>query len=170
MTSDERRRVFAIFRRSSETGIRSNASKVTPSVKAYEPKPEINHSVLAKANRASNRVVIDISKQKAYLLTSSGKVAIESPVSTARTGKHTPRGTFRVTERVPMGKVSTIYGVGMPYWMRLNSSVYGMHAGYLPGYPASAGCIRFPSEAAHAIFNNTKSGTPVSIYSSWSGS
>lgn len=99
----------------------------------------------------------------------NGKVAITSPVSTARPGKYTPRGTFTVTERVPAGKVSTIYGVQMPYWIRLGGSAYGMHAGYLPGYPASAGCIRLPSEGAQAIFSHTRSGTRVSIYSSWGG-
>ena len=57
----------------------------------------------------------------------------------------------------------------MPYWMRLSGSVYGVHAGYLPGYPASAGCVRLPREAAQLIYDNTKHGTSVTIYSSWSG-
>lgn len=127
---------------------------------------EINHSVLAKADRSSSRVIVDISRQRAYLLV-NGQVAVNSPVSTARPGKYTPRGTFTISQRVPSGKVSTIYGVVMPYWMRLGSSAYGMHAGYLPGYPASAGCIRLPSDGAQAIFSHTGYGTRVSIYSSW---
>ncbi len=168
VTSKERRRVFALFRRSESRRVTTAPPK--PEVKVYEPKADIDHSALAASSKSSNRVVVDISQQKAFLITGSGKIAVESPVSTARTGKYTPRGTFYVTERVPVGKISTIYNVGMPYWMRLNSSVFGMHAGYLPGYPASAGCIRLPSEAAQAIYNHTKSGTTVSIYSSWSGS
>ncbi|MEM9480144.1 MAG: L,D-transpeptidase [Verrucomicrobiota bacterium] len=168
-SSSERRGLLARIFNSSNTS--TNSRTVTPvQRKVYEPRADINRAVLASSSRSSNRVVVDISKQKAYLVTSSGKIAMESPVSTARTGKYTPRGTFYVTERVPVGKVSTIYGVGMPYWMRLNSSVFGMHAGHLPGYPASAGCIRFPSEAAQTLYNHTKAGTRVSIYSSWSGS
>ena len=72
-------------------------------------------------------------------------------------------------DRVRSGKISTIYHVSMPYWMRLSSTSYGVHAGYLPGYPASAGCIRLPSSAARMIYDNTRSGTRVNIYSSWSG-
>ncbi|MEM0895240.1 MAG: L,D-transpeptidase [Verrucomicrobiota bacterium] len=170
-SSSERRGLLARLFKPSNTTTSSNFRSATPvQRKVYEPRADINRAVLASSNRYSNRVVIDISKQKAYLVTSAGRIAMESPVSTARTGKYTPRGTFYVTERVPVGKVSTIYGVGMPYWMRLNSTAFGMHAGHLPGYPASAGCIRFPSDAAQTLFNHTKSGTRVSIYSSWSGS
>ena len=129
---------------------------------------KVNEALLAGASRSSSRVIVDISRQKAYLLV-GGKVAVTSPVSTARPGKYTPRGTFSITQRVPQGKVSTIYHVEMPYWMRLGGSAYGMHAGYLPGYPASAGCIRLPSEGARQIFTHTRSGTRVSVMSSWSG-
>lgn len=132
------------------------------------PATKVNQGVLAKSNQANTRVVVDISRQKAFLLV-NGSVAIEAPVSTARPGKRTPRGSYRVTERVRSGKISTIYGVGMPYWMRLSGSVYGVHAGYLPGYPASAGCIRLPRDAAQLIFDNTKHGTRVSIYDAWDG-
>ena len=86
-----------------------------------------------------------------------------------RVGVYASPHVERVTERVRSGKISTIYGVGMPYWMRLSGSVYGVHAGYLPGYPASAGCIRLPRDAAQLIYDNTKYGTQVSIYSSWQG-
>lgn len=132
------------------------------------PATKVNSKVLAGSSKGNTRIVIDISRQKAFLLV-NGEVAIESPVSTARSGKYTPRGSFRVTERVRNGKISTIYGVHMPYWMRLSGSVYGVHAGYLPGYPASAGCVRLPSDAAQMIYDNTKYGTSVSIYSSWNG-
>ena len=74
-----------------------------------------------------------------------------------------------MSQRVRSGKVSTIYGVEMPYWMRLSGTAYGVHAGVLPGYPASAGCIRLPSSAAKVIFDNTTYGTRVNIYSSWGG-
>ncbi len=132
------------------------------------PATKVNQGVLAKSNNANTRVVVDIARQKAFLLV-NGAVAIETPVSTARPGKRTPRGSYRITERVRSGKISTIYGVGMPYWMRLSGSVYGVHAGYLPGYPASAGCIRLPRDAAQLIFDNTKHGTRVSIHESWDG-
>ena len=130
------------------------------------PPTKVNQGVLAQSTKGNTRVVVDVARQTAFLLV-DGAVAVETPVSTARPGKYTPRGNFKVTERVRSGKISTIYGVGMPYWMRLSGSVYGVHAGYLPGYPASAGCIRLPRDAAQLIYDNTKYGTQVSIYSSW---
>jgi lipoprotein-anchoring transpeptidase ErfK/SrfK len=53
--------------------------------------------------------------------------------------------------------------------MRLSGTVFGVHAGHLPGYPASAGCVRLPVSAAEVIFDNTTYGTKVSIYSQWDG-
>jgi len=124
-------------------------------------------AVLAKSNRSNTEVVIDVGAQRVFLLV-NGMIGLEAPISSARAGKHTPRGTFTVTERVRSGKISTLYDVEMPYWMRLNQTVYGVHAGYLPGYPASAGCVRLPKVAAQVIYDNTRSGTKVKIMSRWS--
>jgi lipoprotein-anchoring transpeptidase ErfK/SrfK len=128
----------------------------------------INPMVLSQSTRGNTRLIIDIADQRGYLLV-NGKVAVNTPVSTARAGKHTPRGSFSMSQRVRSGKVSTIYGVEMPYWMRLSGSVFGVHAGHLPGYPASAGCIRLPASAAQVIYDNTTYGTRVNVYSSWDG-
>jgi len=81
----------------------------------------------------------------------------------------TPTGTFRMSERVRSGKISNIYHVGMPFWMRLGTTPYGTHAGFLPGYPASHGCIRLPYPVAEVIFDHTQIGTPVTVQHSWSG-
>jgi lipoprotein-anchoring transpeptidase ErfK/SrfK len=112
------------------------------------------------------RVIVDVGAQRAYLLV-DGRVAVTTPVSTARSGKHTPRGSFRITERIAKGKTSSIYGCEMPYWMRLNGSAYGLHVGELPGYPASAGCVRLPWAGARLMFQNTGRGTHVEIVDSW---
>jgi lipoprotein-anchoring transpeptidase ErfK/SrfK len=53
-------------------------------------------------------------------------------------------------------------GAPMPYFMRIHGGV-GMHAGYLPGYPASHGCIRMPTDIAKIFFANASVGTPVSV-------
>jgi len=47
--------------------------------------------------------------------------------------------------------------------MRLSGMPFGMHAGYLPGYPASHGCIRMPKDKAALFFKNVNIGTPVRI-------
>ena len=79
----------------------------------------------------------------------------------------TTRGTFKITQRVESGKTSTIYGCSLPYWMRLDQSAIGMHVGELPGYPASAGCVRLPAQIAPLIFGATQSGTTVKVVDSW---
>ena len=126
--------------------------------------PRYNHTLLAQAKSRGSSVVVNIAQQRARLYV-GGEVALDTPVSTARSGKHTPRGSFGVGQRVRTGKISTIYKVEMPYWMRLGQSPYGLHAGYLPGYPASAGCIRMPYQAAQKMFDATGYGTRVRITS-----
>lgn len=128
----------------------------------------VHHAVLDRASSGNTTVVIDIGAQKGYLLV-NGEIALESPVSTAKPGKYTPRGSFTMTERVRTGKISTIYNVSMPYWMRLDQSAIGLHAGYVPGYPASAGCIRMPYDMARLVYDHTRSGTRVKVYSNWGG-
>lgn len=107
-----------------------------------------------------------MSQQRAYLLVDN-VVAIDTAVSTARSGKFTPRGEFKITERVAQGKTSTIYGCDLPYWQRLDQSAIGMHVGDLPGHPASAGCIRLPYSVAPVLFANTASGVTVKVVDQW---
>jgi len=122
---------------------------------------EIRHDLLSKA-KGNSKLVIELASQRAYLYV-DGQVAIDTPVSTARSGCHTPRGTFHISERVRTGKISTIYHVGMPYWMRLSGSEYGVHGSYLPGCPASHGCVRVPNSVVPYVFDGTRGGTKVTI-------
>jgi lipoprotein-anchoring transpeptidase ErfK/SrfK len=128
----------------------------------------IRHSVLAASGASATRVMVDLTAQRAYLLV-NGQIGIDTPVSTARAGKFTPTGEWSITERVRSGKISTIYHVAMPNWMRLGGTTFGMHAGFVPGYPASAGCVRLPAPVAAEMFNHTRSGTRVAIRHSLAG-
>jgi len=136
------------------------ASKVSPKLRA-----DVDHKILGQASSGNTHLLVDISKQRAYLLV-NGQVAIDTPVSTARANKYTPRGTFKITQKVRSGKTSTIYGCDLPCWMRLGDSPFGLHVGDLPGYPASAGCVRLPSNIAPLIFDHAPSGTVVKIVDS----
>ena len=51
----------------------------------------------------------------------------------------------------------------MPYMQRLTWKGVAMHAGHLPGYAASHGCIRLPLGFAKLLYGVTKLGTPVMI-------
>jgi len=127
----------------------------------------LNEALLeAAGEEADRRIVVDIERQRAFLIIDD-LIAIDTAVSTGRGSKYTPRGTFSITEKIRSGKVSTIYHVYMPYWMRLGNSKVGMHVGDLPGYPASAGCIRLPQSVAPILFENTSRGVKVEVVDSW---
>ena len=53
----------------------------------------------------------------------------------------------------------------MPYFMEFSPAL-GMHAGYLPGYPASHGCVRMPRDFAALFFERVRTGTPVTVVGS----
>lgn len=107
------------------------------------------------------RVVINLSKQRAELLR-EGEVIDTSAVSTGRKGYATPPGTFVITNK-HTSWVSTIYKVPMPWFMRLSCGSIGLHAGNVPGYPASHGCIRLPHAKAKAFFAQMRVGDVVEI-------
>jgi lipoprotein-anchoring transpeptidase ErfK/SrfK len=107
------------------------------------------------------RVHISIARQEAVLY-KDGAVAMVSPVSTGMSGFATPTGEFVVTDKDRM-HVSTIYHAEMPYFLRMSCRDFGMHAGVVPGYPASHGCIRLPYDEAVRFFRVVDVGTLVSI-------
>lgn len=104
---------------------------------------------------------IDLTTQKAKLFHGK-KVVWESVVSTGRTSKETPAGTFKITDKHEKW-VSSIYNVSMPNFQRFSHSAMGIHAGPLPGYPGSAGCIRLPEDKSKELFALTEIGLPVVI-------
>ena len=55
------------------------------------------------------------------------------------------------------------HNASMPFFLRLSCSTVGLHAGVLPGYPASHGCVRLPSEVAKKLFQIIPRGTTVVI-------
>jgi hypothetical protein len=86
-----------------------------------------------------------------------------STVSTGRPGYRTPTGSFSILQK-RVEHYSTIYdNAPMPYMQRLTMGGVALHAGTLPGYPASHGCIRLPYEFARLLFGATSIGTPVVI-------
>lgn len=105
---------------------------------------------------------VDLTKQRVELI-EDGRVRFKSRISTGRPGKATPTGTFSVSNK-HKDWISTIYDLPMPYFLRLNGGPIGLHAGYVPRFPASAGCIRIPMGRAKKLFGMVSVGTKVVIY------
>ncbi len=134
-------------------------------------------------------VEVRLSEQRAYFYKGDQLVGV-SQVSTGREGHDTPTGNFKVLQKDkdhrsslygdyvdanqqvvkanvevgvdPKPPGTTFLGSAMPYFMRVTNGV-GLHQGYLPGVPASHGCIRMPGFMAENFFYNIPLGAPVSI-------
>lgn len=107
------------------------------------------------------RIEVDLGAQTAQLFIDD--VAEKPvPISSGRKGNPTPKGEFVVTNKHEQWR-STIYGASMPYYLRLSCRAFGLHAGQLPGYPASHGCIRLNKKDAQNFFNRVPVGTVVVI-------
>jgi hypothetical protein len=107
------------------------------------------------------RLEISLGMQRVALV-KNGVPVYRTQCSTGRPGYSTKRGKFVVTNKERNHR-STIYHVEMPYFMRLSCLDFGMHAGYVPNYPASHGCIRLPEEAARKFFSEIPVGTLVTV-------
>ncbi len=107
------------------------------------------------------RVEISLATQRAAVI-KNGVPILKTAISTGRKGFDTPAGEFVITDK-RRDHVSSIYKVAMPYFMRLNCRDFGLHAGAVPSYPASHGCIRLPAEIAEKLFSELPVGTVVTI-------
>jgi len=144
-----------------------------------------------KLSAQQTEVIINLTEQAAYLL-QDGRVALISPIASGKEGWRTPTGNFRVMMK-DLNHRSGSFGLvvdssgrivnpnaspgsyvppgcryapaPMPYFMEF-SRLVGMHGGYLPGYPASHGCVRMPKDLAAQFFARVRVGTPVKVIGS----
>lgn len=148
--------------------------------------------LLGSAGMASEtRVIINLSDQRVSLV-QQGRITLVSPIASGKPGWSTPTGNFSIFNKDidhrsrSFGSVFDAYGrvvnsnatpssyvprgghyrpAPMPYFMEFSTAV-GMHAGYLPGYPASHGCVRMPRDLAALFFERVQIGTPVTVIGS----
>src|SRR3982751_4559598 len=134
-------------------------------------------------------VEIDLEQQTAYLIRGR-RIVLASEISTGRSGHLTENGSFKIIEK-ERNHFSSLYGkiidrngrtvvadadadmavprggkvlpAPMRYFVRFHGATV-MHAGYLPGYPASHGCVRLPERDATVFFNAVQVGTPVNVF------
>lgn len=140
--------------------------------------------------KGASRIRIDLGDQKAYFYKNDQLVGI-SQISSGREGYNSPTGSYKILQKSPNHR-SNLYGsmvdssgtvlnddfdtrtdklqpgthyegAPMPNFMRITPGGVGMHAGYLPGFPASHGCIRMPDWMSKHFFDNISVGTPVEV-------
>jgi hypothetical protein len=116
----------------------------------------------ADSGTTVTRIVVSLADQRLYAYSGPQLVAW-SNVSSGRTGHDTPTGSFTVSQKDVDHHSSLYEDASMPYFMRLTDGGVGMHAGFLPGYPASHGCVRLPFDMARDLYRHVDAGTPVEI-------
>ena len=158
-------------------------------IKKQDP-PIVAKELAEKITPENSRIVVHLASQRACLMLGD-RIYIDAPVSTGKRGAATPPGIYSILEKDTEHR-STMHGdfvdktgavvrsgvsmkvdaapggthfasTPMRYFCRLNAAGLGIHAGILPGYPASHGSIRMPEEIARIFFLKVKVGTPVEI-------
>src|SRR5437016_3576880 len=121
-------------------------------------------SNLPESHSGRATIVVNLREQEAYLYRGGYRTA-SSRISSGREGYRTPVGGFQVIRKDEDHR-SSLYGhfVGapMPYFLEFSPG-YGLHQGYLPGVPASHGCIRMPYWKARQFYNAAHIGTSVVV-------
>src|ERR1035437_521171 len=107
-------------------------------------------------------IAISIEKQSLKIYDANGFFA-EAPISTGMRGHPTPMGVFSVIQKQKLHHSNIYSGAPMPYMQRITWSGVAIHAGVLPGYPASHGCIRMPMAFAVKMWGWTKMGARVVV-------
>jgi lipoprotein-anchoring transpeptidase ErfK/SrfK len=148
-----------------------------------------NYTWKPDPDKPITRIEVRLGEQKVYVY-QGDDVAGVSPTTTGKPGHETPTGHYTILVK-DIDHKSNLYGVfmdsngyvidgnaeagqtpppgavydsaDMPYYLRIREDGVGMHAGYLPGYPASHGCIRLPHAFAELLFSNVSVGTPVDV-------
>jgi hypothetical protein len=115
-----------------------------------------------KDDKAPVHIVVSIGEQRLWAHMADGSV-LSAPVSTGQKGFPTPTGMFSILQKNRWHRSNIYSGAPMPFMQRVTWTGIALHAGHLPGYPASHGCIRLPSEFAQKLFGETRLGARVVI-------
>ena len=107
-------------------------------------------------------IVVSIGKQTVTVY-DDNKVIAKSPISSGTSSNPTPTGIFSILEKNRYHYSNLYGGAPMPFMQRVTNSGVALHAGDLPGYPASHGCIRLPYSFARSLFGITDVGARVII-------
>ena len=109
-------------------------------------------------------VYVDLSRQIATIYRNGVRIGV-STVSTGKPGYETPTGVFTILEKNVEHRSNVYNSAPMPYQQRLTWSGVALHAGGLPGYPESHGCVHLPYAFARELYNATQRGTTVVVTS-----
>ena len=133
----------------------------TSSANAMQPQQR-ERATQSRAASAPLLAIIALAQQRVSVYGASGKI-MEAPVSTGVKGRETPAGIYSILEKEEEHHSNLYDDASMPFMERLTWTGIAMHAGALPGYPASHGCTRLSHRFAQELYQVTKPGMRVVI-------
>jgi hypothetical protein len=107
-------------------------------------------------------IIVRLPDQAMYVYRNGVRI-VRSTVSTGAKGHRTPTGVFTMLQKKVQHESNLYKGAKMPHMQRLTWSGIAMHAGQLPGYPASHGCVPLPVDFAEKLYSITSKGTTVIV-------
>jgi len=133
---------------------------MTARIEALNPGAFVWHPERATAGPIE--IVVSIPRQIAYVYR-GGQLIGATTVSTGRPGHRTPTGTFPILEKDRDHRSNRYNDAPMPFMQRLTWDGIALHAGAIPGHPASHGCVRLPLAFARELYSVTRVGAVVHI-------
>ena len=121
-----------------------------------------DESVLSRPAGVPLMAIVSIREQRVTIYDAQGRI-LRAPVSTGQTGYETPAGIYSIIQKNAEHYSNLYDDASMPFMQRITWSGIALHAGALPGYPASHGCIRMPLSFAERLFELTNMGMRVIV-------
>ncbi len=127
------------------------------------PPPAMIHPPAVEAVLQSGTLIVISKKSQHMFVFSDGLLWASSPISTGKRRHETPSGVFPILQKRKLHRSNIYSGAPMPFMQRLTWDGIALHAGWVPGYPASHGCVRLPRALAQSLFKltNTSATTVV---------
>lgn len=123
---------------------------------AVTPQPQIQTPI------SPPTVLVSLRKQRLRVFDGTREIT-SSRISSGKPGFATPTGVFSILEKKVYHESNIYDGAPMPFMQRVTWSGIALHAGVVPGYPASHGCVRLPHAFSKTLFQLTSVGARVII-------
>jgi len=133
---------------------------VAASRSTRDREPKRDESALSRPAGQPLMAIVSIGEQRVTIYDAQGRI-LRAPVSSGQTGYETPPGIYSVIQKEAEHYSNLYDDASMPFMQRITWSGIALHAGALPGYPASHGCIRMPHGFAERLFEMTAMGMRV---------
>jgi len=133
---------------------------VQPFTTEFKPGDYLWHPEISPAGPVV--VIVSLPEQQMYVYRNGVRIG-RSTVSTGKKGNATPTGMFTILQKKVRHESNIYKGAQMPHMQRLTWTGIAMHAGRLPGFAASHGCVRLPVDFAEKLYSVTSNSTSVVI-------